>query len=33
MDQEIQYARAARLDYWAFLLYDENDAMSLALKN
>jgi hypothetical protein len=33
MDQEIQYARAARLDYWAFLLYGENDAMSLALKN
>jgi hypothetical protein len=33
IDQEIHYARLARLDYWAFLLYDENDAMSLGLKH
>jgi hypothetical protein len=33
MDREIQYARSAGLHYWAFVLYGENDAMSLGLKN
>lgn len=32
MDQEINYASKAALDYWAFLIYPQNDAMSLALK-
>jgi hypothetical protein len=32
MDQEIGYARMARLDYWAFLLYDGGNAMNLGLK-
>jgi hypothetical protein len=32
VDREIQYARSADLDYWAFLLYDESSAMSLPLK-
>lgn len=33
MDREIAYASAAGLDYWAFVTYDENDPMSLGLKN
>ena len=32
MDQEIRHARFAGLDYWAFLLYDEQHPMSLGLK-
>lgn len=32
MDKEIQYATTARLDYWAFLLYDDSNPMSLGLK-
>ena len=32
MDQEIGYARMARLDYWAFLLYDDSNPMDLGLK-
>ena len=32
MDQEIQYARAAGLDYWAFVVYPEDHALSLGLK-
>ncbi len=32
VDQEIRYARIARLDYWAFLLYDEANPMNLALQ-
>jgi hypothetical protein len=32
MDQEIRYARFAGLDYWAFVLYDEQHPMSLGLK-
>jgi hypothetical protein len=32
MDKEIAYARAAGLDYWAFVAYAEQDAMSLGLK-
>lgn len=32
MDQEIAYAAAAGLDYWAFVTYAPNDAMSLSLK-
>ena len=32
MDQEIDFAVAAGLDYWAFLLYEENTSMSVALK-
>jgi len=32
MDREIDYAANAGLDYWAFVTYDENDAMSLGLK-
>jgi hypothetical protein len=31
MDQEIAYAKAGRLDYWAFLLYDRDSAMSQGL--
>lgn len=31
MEQEITYAKAAGLDYWAFLTYPEADAMSSAL--
>ncbi len=31
MDQEIGYAASAGLDYWAFLLYPEKNAMSRAL--
>ena len=31
MEQEIAYAKAAGLDYWAFLTYPEHDAMSSAL--
>jgi hypothetical protein len=33
MDREIAYASAAGIDYWAFVTYDENDPMSLGLKN
>lgn len=32
MDQEVRYARFAGLDYWAFLLYDEQHPMSLGLQ-
>lgn len=32
VDKEIALARQARLDYWAFVLYDESSAMSLPLK-
>jgi len=32
MDREINFAADAGLDYWAFLLYPESDAMSLALQ-
>ncbi len=32
MDQEIEYAHAAGLDYWAFVTYPEKDALSLGLK-
>ena len=32
MDQEIEYAVSAGLDYWAFVTYDENDSMFLGLK-
>ena len=32
MDQEIAYARAAGLDYWAFVVYPEEYALSLGLK-
>jgi hypothetical protein len=31
MEQEIAYAKSAGLDYWAFLTYAEDDAMSSAL--
>lgn len=31
MDQEIDYAAAAGLDYWAFVLYQANDPMSIGL--
>ena len=31
MEQEIAYAKAAGLNYWAFLTYPESDAMSSAL--
>jgi hypothetical protein len=33
MDQEIAFATAAGLDYWAFLLYPESASMSRSLKN
>jgi hypothetical protein len=32
MDQEIAYAHAAGLDYWAFVIYPEELALSLGLK-
>ncbi len=32
MDQEIAYARDAGLDYWAFVIYPEDDPLSLGLK-
>ncbi len=32
MDREIEHARAAGLDYWAFVMYPEEDALSLGLK-
>jgi hypothetical protein len=32
MDQEIAFAATAGLDYWAFLLYPEGDAMSQSLE-
>ncbi len=32
MDQEIDFAADAGLDYWAFLLYPESTSMSVALK-
>lgn len=32
MDQEIAYARAAGLDYWAFVIYPEDHALSLGLQ-
>lgn len=32
MDQEIEFASVAGIDYWAFVTYNENDAMSLGLK-
>ena len=32
MDQEIDYAHAAGLDYWAFVIYPEDEALSLGLK-
>jgi hypothetical protein len=31
MDREIRYAQMAHLDYWAFVLYDERNPMSLGL--
>jgi hypothetical protein len=33
MDQEIEFAAAAGLDYWGFLLYPEASPMSQSLKN
>lgn len=33
MDQEIEFASYAGLDYWAFLLYPESSSMSISLKN
>ena len=32
MDQEIAFAKAGGLDYWAFLLYEEGTAMSDGLR-
>ncbi len=32
MDREIAYAKDAGLDYWAFVIYPEDDALSLGLK-
>ena len=32
MDREIAYANAGGLDYWGFVTYNEDDAMSLAFK-
>ncbi|HOZ46459.1 MAG TPA: glycoside hydrolase family 99-like domain-containing protein [Candidatus Hydrogenedentes bacterium] len=32
MDREIEYAHKAGLDYWAFVVYPEDDALSLGLK-
>ncbi|HEX73049.1 MAG TPA: hypothetical protein ENN65_07010, partial [Candidatus Hydrogenedentes bacterium] len=32
MDQEIEYAHAGGLDYWAFVIYPEDNALSLGLK-
>jgi hypothetical protein len=31
VDQEIAFAKAGGIDYWAFLLYDENNSMSQGL--
>jgi hypothetical protein len=33
MDQEIDYAEQAGLDYWAFVLYPDSSPLSVALKN
>ena len=33
MEREIAYAKQARLDYWAFVWYDPDDPMSLALRH
>jgi len=33
MDKEIKYASEAGLDYWAFVAYEPDDPMSLALKH
>jgi hypothetical protein len=33
MDQEIAYAKHAEIDYWAFVLYEENVQLSQGLKN
>src|SRR5690348_3139985 len=33
MDQEIAYAKQAGLDYWAFVTYNPNDAMSIGMRN
>lgn len=33
MDREIAYAHAAGLDYWAFVVYPEDHALSLGLRN
>lgn len=33
MDEEIEFAAGAGLDYWAFLLYPEDSSMSRSLKN
>lgn len=33
MDQEIAYAQAGGIDYWAFVTYDPNSSMSLGLKH
>lgn len=32
MDKEIEYAHAGGLDYWAFVVYPEEDALSIGLK-
>lgn len=32
-DEEISYAQAAGLDYWAFVVYDQGSPLSLALAN
>jgi hypothetical protein len=33
MDQEIRYANAGGLDYWAFVLYPPDNPLSVAIKN
>src|SRR5271165_1659393 len=33
MDREIEYARSASLDYWAFLLYADGSAMNHGLEH
>lgn len=33
MDQEIKYAKAGGLDYWAFVLYSPGEKLSLAMEN
>jgi hypothetical protein len=33
MNREIAYAKSAGLDYWAFVLYAENDMLSLGLRS
>lgn len=33
MDQEIAYAKAGGIDYWAFVTYDPDSSMSLGLKS